>query len=221
MLVLEEIGLWGQKAVSSAHLLLGNTQDRAALAARLLPPAPARPQEPGESCRVWGEKSSGGSSYSNSTAENIPKNFSFWHLKSESHPFLTAWLFHPPAGVELQAWDDRGLCTFQPFANPSSQLHCHSTTAEQKPTAEASDFFSRTEPSPRTLGQQILNEKIISDPHFQETQGQKPRDSTDTGVSPSTFHLGAKGIPFRWRGAGNAILCSLSQTFGPQMSSGT
>ena len=151
----------------------------------------------------------------------IPKNFSFWHLKSESHPFLTAWLFHPPAGVELQAWDDRGLCTFQPFANPSSKLHCHSTTAEQKPTAKASDFFSRTEPSPRILGQQILNEKIISDPHFQETQGQKPRDSTDTGVSPSTFHLGAKGTPFRWRGAGNAILCSLSQTFGPQMSSGT
>lgn len=75
LLVLEEIGLWGQKAVSSAHLLLGNTQ--AELHRQLAcSPTPARSQEPGESCRVWGEKSSDGLVYSNSTAENYSKELS-------------------------------------------------------------------------------------------------------------------------------------------------
>lgn len=72
------------------------------------------------------------------------------------------------------------------------------------------------------LGQQIPNEKAISDPYFQETQGHEPRGSTYIRIFPSTFHLCAKGTPFRWGpGAGGRVLhplLSLAWTFGPQMS---
>lgn len=76
MLVLEEIGLWGQKAVSSAHLLLGNTQDRTPPAARLLPPPPPVLRNLGRAAGFGVRRAPDGLVHSNSTAENYSKELS-------------------------------------------------------------------------------------------------------------------------------------------------
>lgn len=85
----------------------------------------------------------------------------------------------------------------------------------EKSHTEASDS-SRAEPSLKTLGRQILNEKTILEPHFQETQGPKLMTPMDASPLPRAEEATLGGC---W--GGPIPLLSPPWTLGPQMSRGT
>ena len=104
----------------------------------------------------------------------IPKNFSFWHLRSESHPFLTAWLSILQPGLNSRPGMTEAYALSTHLQTPAASCTATAPLLSKNPQPKRLTSSPALSPPPGHLVNRFLMRKSFQIHIFRKPKARSP-----------------------------------------------